>query len=133
MEIKAKVSIRLQSLADIVPLEHQTSIATGQWYIFNAARPLPGHLTWMGDFYHGCFYAAVNVAEEYAASYGRQCVELDGYVVQCVTEEQVRAEVQAYFDAQHPDLHIQVADYAFNDVLDSYVAHCYERETVITL
>ena len=57
------------------------------WVIYNAARPMPGHKTWTGDFRRGVYYSAVRLCgdpdDEFkdAARFHKRCVELDGHEV----------------------------------------------------
>jgi hypothetical protein len=59
--------------------------------IFNAPRPLWGTREWEGDFLHGIFYVAVDPTDARAEMMIKQNAELDGWLCEYVTMEQVRA------------------------------------------
>lgn len=91
------------------------------WYIFNAPRPLPGHVTWTADFLHGVFYAAINPHEKNAVWLAEQCISLDGWVIVFVDKEQIYREVQAHYDTHFPDSGIKVANYSLQAVFGRYL------------
>jgi hypothetical protein len=69
------------------------------WLIFNAPRPLWGQRQWTGEFRHGIFYAAVDPAEPDTKQLSwmlQQNADLDGWLLEYVTMDQVRA----YLDAE---------------------------------
>ena len=71
-------------------------IAPAGWHVFNAPRPIYGHLYWDGDFRHGKFYAAVNPAKRDAAGYIHENRDLDAVLLRFVAESDVRAWADAY-------------------------------------
>ncbi len=38
--------------------EHTRAILLNHWDVYNAPRPIPGEITFQGEFRHGIFYAA---------------------------------------------------------------------------
>lgn len=70
------------------------------WLIFNAPRPLHGTRFWEGDFYHGIYYAAVDPADSLAATMIDSNAGLDGWLVQYVTMDDVRAWVKRQTKAE---------------------------------
>lgn len=54
------------------------------WLIFNAPRPLAGHVGWIGEFRHGLFYVAIDPGDEWGQRYIRRTIELDGWLIEFV-------------------------------------------------
>jgi hypothetical protein len=65
---------------EYVPLDHP---------IFNAPRPLIGYKCWQGQFRHGIFYAAIDIAVPGAESCIRDNVSLDGWLCEYITSHDV--------------------------------------------
>lgn len=71
------------------------------WDIYNAPRPLHGHVTWVGNFHHGTFYAAVDPSD-CAMPYrrGPRAIEsnekLDGWRIKYVEKNAALAEYAAH-------------------------------------
>lgn len=80
------------------------------WLIFNAPRPLWGHRSWEGDFFHGRFYAAIDPQGEDAAEMIRDNNESDAWTIEYVSEEQAVAESLAYYETFSLNLEIDPAD-----------------------
>jgi hypothetical protein len=78
------------------------------WQIWNAPRPIPGHIEWEGDFRHGIFYAAISPTGDFAEEMTTRCRELDARPIDYVSMEIARAELmEAYireFSAR-PDIY----------------------------
>ena len=51
------------------------------WEIWNAARPLYGHVNWRGTFLSGVFYVAIDPEGDYADEYRERTQRLDGYLI----------------------------------------------------
>ena len=51
------------------------------WTILNAPRPIPGNMTWQGDFRHGIFYSAMNPDTQFFNSDFEQAKELDAWEI----------------------------------------------------
>ena len=87
------------------------------WIIFNAPRPLYGTQTWQGDFAHGIFYAAVDpVGDPYAHDWIKRNAELDGWLLEYVTEEDI-----AKWGRQHLiDQGVNPDDYDQSDYIYAY-------------
>lgn len=58
--------------------------------IFNAPRPLAGHVGWQGEFRHGRFYVAVDPSARMAEAHIRNNVSLDGYLCEYITDDDIR-------------------------------------------
>ena len=72
------------------------------WYIFNATRPLPGRITWTGDWLAGIYYAAMPVQDEQAI---KDALELGGRLVEYMPDERAqRAIVPRLVCHAHPGL-----------------------------
>lgn len=86
--------------------------------LFNAPRPLYG-TTWQGDFEHGIFYAAVDpVGDPYAANWIKRNVELDGWLLEYITE----ADIEKWGREQLEHDGIDSVDYEPGDLRDAYWA-----------
>lgn len=72
------------------------------WRIYNAPRPLYGDQTWQGDFFHGIFYAAVNLINDEANLYIQLNTNLDGWILEYVAEETAVAESLAFYREHYP-------------------------------
>lgn len=64
-------------------------IAAGQWGMVNAPRPLPGTVTWEGEYRHGTFYAAGPLE-----IFRDRWAELDGWPVKEITNEEIEARLE---------------------------------------
>jgi hypothetical protein len=64
--------------------EHTTAIILNGWSVVNAPRPLPGEVTWTGDFRHGVFYAAGP-----REMFGESWDDLDAWPVQAITNIEI--------------------------------------------
>jgi len=106
----------------IVPGNVQIQLAESH-VIFNASRPLPGHLTWQADFCHGVFYAAVDATKPDAVRLARQCISLDGWVLQFITEEAATTALQAWYD-ENVNVPVNVRDHRFPLIWQGYCNHC---------
>ena len=94
--------------------------------IFNAPRPLCGHITWTGDFVLGRFYALVLPPGAGGEGPARQWMVSDNHalratVLRLVTEEAAQAEVRAHY-ANHPLLSVYLPAY---DDLGLWERHWY--------
>lgn len=59
------------------------------WTIYNASRPIWGHITWERPFLSGIFYAAIDPDGEDANRWAERNGSLDAVKVEYVTQEQV--------------------------------------------
>lgn len=70
------------------------------WPVFNAPRPLPGSVTWEGDFLRGCHYSAVDPEDEWKQDTMRRIESLDGWQViehsECVFLAWLADQCKAY-------------------------------------
>lgn len=57
------------------------------WIILNAPRPLLGNRTWEGEWGHGRHWAAIDPADVYAPQWLRKSLDLDGWAVEFVGQE----------------------------------------------
>lgn len=86
--------------------EHTTIIALNHWQVVNAPRPIPGMVTWQGDFRHGIFYAAGPIEQ-----FGQSWNELDAWPVEAITNLQIVEKVKAMCEER---------DTTLAEVLDSF-------------
>ena len=132
--IKANTRVVLGRREGFIPDEHKEAMGNGQgWYIFNAARPMPCHIAWTGDFIRGIFYGAIDPKQECAAEYIKRCVELNGYVLAFAEESEVREQVQRYYDNHFKDEKIDASEYDLRDLWPTYVRHIKAPEVQIQI
>ncbi len=95
------------------PLSLPDELITADWLVFNAPRPMPGHICWQGDFMHGIFYSAIAPAGHEIDEFGdrdhmlRQCKALDASLVVTVPQSEImvyKIEMDAKYDLD-PDEH----------------------------
>ena len=123
MNLKCNVRhLQVNRYSQVIPGRIQVQL-TEQHVIFNAARPIPGHLTWQADFCHGVFYAAIDTTQPDAARLARQCIGLDGWVLQFIEEEAATTALQAWYDENYPRP-VNARDYRFEWLWQSYLEHC---------
>ena len=108
----------LGSRADIV--RPQDLVATEGFLIFNAPRPLIGHVEWRGDFIHGVYYAAVDPSLGDGQHYIQRNIALYGHVLEFVSEAEVRESLQAHYNAIAPQYNIDVSEHDIKDLWHSY-------------
>ena len=100
------------------------------WTIYNASRPISGHKCWTGDFRHGIFFAAVAPAGDPADEFGdsdrmhTRNRELDGHECKWIT----KAEVMAYGQAKATEYNIDLADFDYKDLVESFVDNYHRQE-----
>lgn len=70
--------------------EHTATIQLNRWAVVNAPRPIPGAITWQGEFRHGIFYAAGNRAD-----FGERWNDLDAWPVEAITNLDVTERIAA--------------------------------------
>lgn len=95
--------------------------------IFNAPRPLIGDATWQGSFIHGIFYAGVYTVGKNAKHFIQRCAELDAVVFDFVTDEEVYAKAQVYYDDFLVNK-VNVRDYAVEKLWPAYVKFMHRKE-----
>ena len=100
------------------------------WTIYNAPRPLFGHVRWQGDFRHGVFFAAVapegDPADEFndAAEFHKRDRQLDGHECLWVS----KAEVMAYGAQKAAEYGIDLAEFDYPDLVTSFVQNYHRQE-----
>ena len=119
--MKATIRTVLRDKDDILP-ESYKGMSFDNYYIFNAARPLHGQITWQGDFIHGVFYAAVDKDFAQSKVIIERNVNLDGHILQFVTESEVREKLQAHYNKIAPGK-IDVSKYSIREIWDSYLQY----------
>ena len=99
------------------------------WTIYNAPRPLYGHVRWQGDFRHGIFFAAVapegDPADEFndAAEYHKRNRQLDGH--ECLWVP--KAEVMVYGAQKAAEYGVDLDEFDYKDIVSSFVDN-YHRQ-----
>jgi hypothetical protein len=89
------------------------------WEIWNAARPIPGHKDWTGEFRCGVFYVGIDPDADYADEYRERCQSLDAYL--CVKVP--RAEVESW-GREFCELHdVNYDDFDFSVIVKSWYNH----------
>lgn len=100
-------------------------------FVFNAARPLPGHATWTGDFHHGSYYAAIEPSDGNAARYVQECKNLDGWLVLYKSEEDIVAWAKEWFLLEEG--YALPADFDYRDMFQSFTNQTWGKERSLTL
>ncbi len=95
------------------PLSLPDELIRADWLIYNAPRPIPGHILWQGDFRHGVFYAAIAPEGDPADEFSdrewciKRCRENDASLVVNISKEEVlvyKVKMDAEYDLD-PDEH----------------------------
>lgn len=93
-----------------------TDIKTPEGHeVYNAPRPLSGHVEWTGDFISGVFYAALDPTQpdyETRLDYNQR---MDAVRLEVVTPDQVVTEMVEYYTRERPKVWERLA----LDVTDS--------------
>lgn len=117
---------------DYIAADHREAIGP-DWLIFNAPRPIYGHITWENTLLGAWFYGAVNPHAPEAAYFIRENISLDARALVCYTEEQVRRETQAYYDHNYPQYALKVADHPLRDAWVSFLRVCHNPVVEVAL
>jgi len=82
---------------DIVP----PGLSVGpEWPIYNAARPIPGTVTWeRKGLGVGWFFAAIAPEDRYAPQFTRRCAEFDACQVVFAAQEEAETWARAHCQA----------------------------------
>jgi hypothetical protein len=64
--------------------QYTAKIVENNFVVYNEPRPLPGALTWVGDFRHGVFYAAGQLS-----NFEKDWLNLDAWEVQLISNDQI--------------------------------------------
>lgn len=73
------------------------------WPIFNAPRPLCGHMEWQGEFEHGIFYVAVDPDGYGAEGFVERNISLDGWLVEYWLKEKAVDAGRQYLLKKYPE------------------------------
>jgi len=130
---KPTVKSMVSGMKAIVSLEDERlqDVPEG-WIIMNAPRPLIGDKEWQGDFRHGVFYAAIdpNNDEPPGAEWRiQQNKDLDGWVLKCVSQEEVNAYVRAKAADLNSDADVIEAFMRNKDSVRQSFFHDFENKT----
>lgn len=71
------------------------------WIIYNAPRPLKGHLTWVGDCISGVFYAIAPASDVLTYQVN---IALDAHVLKWATQEDIDNFVKTVLVAEFPEM-----------------------------
>lgn len=96
------------------------------WRMFNAARPIPGTVTWTGDFFHGVFYAVISPDDPDAEYYERRCIELDGRLLVPIPRDEIVRWCRAFYATEYPNHEIDWEKVNYRDMVMSWIN--YHRE-----
>ena len=93
------------------------------WTIYNAPRPLRGHMSWQGPFRHGIFYVAVappgDPADEFGDSelFTERNRSLDGHVCEWISREEIEEWGRSYC----ADNDVEYSDFDYSEVVRAYL------------
>ena len=90
------------------------------WRVFNAPRPLYGHMTWDGEFVSGLFYAAVDPSEANTEAHVERNRALDARELVFLTQEELDERVDAHAARLAEEYGIDASEFDREDVLFSY-------------
>lgn len=102
------------------------------WRIYNAPRPLSGHITWTGPFRHGIFYAAIapvgDPADEFNDSERMtdSTLRLDGWLIVDVAYARVEEWARNFCKRRELDYD----NYGFEDFVNSFLINTEEENLV---
>ena len=99
------------------------------WTIYNAPRPLFGHMNWTGDFITGLFYAAIDPNGPGAEEDTERNRAFNAVIVNYVTDLEWEQAVTAYGQKMAADYQIDLADFDRADIEASYANHLHQKET----
>lgn len=71
----------------------RAKVASGEWKVVNAPRPIAGEVTWTGPCRHGIFYAAGDPARFEGSFLGWEA--LDAWYVEEITNDEIRRRLEA--------------------------------------
>lgn len=108
--------------------QHEGLEIPADWTVWNAARPLYGHEQWTGEFRHGLFYAAIDPCGESHQYFTVRNHELDGWICQWVTQEEVFQTVRSYYETRFPDQTVNWDNFEYTDFVNSFF-HIKDKET----
>jgi len=99
------------------------------WRIFNAPRPLYGHMNWQGDFVSGIFYVAVNPDGEYADTFIRKNHEQDAIELVYLSQQEWDNRVDAYGQMMADEYGINIEEFDRKAVEASYRNYLRQQAT----
>lgn len=99
--------------------EHSGTIERKGWAVANAPRPIPGEVTWQGDFRHGVFYAAGDLF-----MYGNSWASLDAWPVVPITNQEVLSKLEAYCAENGVEFAEALAEYPYEGDIAQFAEDC---------
>jgi len=100
------------------------------WIVFNAPRPMLGDKDWCGDFHHGIFYAAVDPDGYIPKKWMQKNCDLDGWVVEYVSEEAAIQMVKNYYLNTYPSMAKIIEELSDQDLRTSFHVNFNKKEEV---
>lgn len=93
------------------------------WEIWNAPRPIYGHVQWTGEFRHGVFYAGIDPDEEYADKWRRENISLDAWKLEYVTKQEALRQIREYYEKKYPEDIGLLKDVLPEQLLEAFYEH----------
>jgi len=90
------------------------------WEIWNAPRPLYGHLSWYGPFLSGLLYSAIDPNGDYAEEYREFNRRNDARLLQWVTMEEVIEKVKWYYRDLIEEKEVNMDDFSDGEIIRTY-------------
>jgi len=107
-----------------IPQGVEQDARQGKVELWNAPRPFPAHEHYNGEFLHGVFYGVINPTADYADEFRRDAQRLDAHRIEFVS----KADVMAYGKAKAEEYGTDPSDWAFEDIVVSYVGAWFTSE-----
>ena len=86
------------------------------WELWNAPRPLYGHMQMVGPFLHGLLYAAIDPHQPDADMWRERNIQLDGRLVVFIS----RAKIEAWGRKFCAENEMDYDDFSYDEVVRSW-------------
>jgi hypothetical protein len=90
---------------------------SGDWEIWNAARPFPAHLYHQGEFMRGIFYGIIDPAQDLADEFRQSAQDLDASQLTFVTQE----EINTWGRTKCEEIGVDFEDFDYETIAESYL------------
>jgi len=100
-----------------LPKNWTENAKSGDWEIWNAARPFPAHYYHQGDFMRGVFYGVIDPAQELADEFRQRAKDLDASRLAFVTQERVND----WGRAKCKEIRVEFDSFDYETMAESYL------------
>ena len=91
--------------------------------IFNAPRPLYGHMEWQGEFEHGIFYVAIDPDSHGAEGFIEGNISLDGLLIEYWTKEKAIDAAKKCLFKKYPTEVDAINDLEERELIETFYSH----------